>query len=191
MAAGDSGSTMGSRVTWPERILIVDDDMSSADSLKLMLHASGYSETRVAYSGAAALVIASDLQPGVVLVDLSLLDMTAISWRTPSRRRRRRCQAGRMQRRARGAARQTITGEPNRPLVRRPHRIRNAPDSEKRGASAPRFLPGVLLRFCTAQWLNAFLAGINQVPGYGHGFDKGYRIRDSLRIPQQTFIVHE
>lgn len=50
--------------------------MRSADSLELMLHASGYSETRVAYSGAAAIVIASDFQPGVVLVDLSLLDMT-------------------------------------------------------------------------------------------------------------------
>jgi DNA-binding response OmpR family regulator len=72
---GDSGS-MSSRVTWPERILIVDDDMGLADSLELMLHASGYSETRVAYSGAAALLIASDFQPGVVLVDLSLLDMT-------------------------------------------------------------------------------------------------------------------
>jgi CheY-like chemotaxis protein len=72
----DSGGTLGSRITWPERILIVDDDMASADSLERMLHASGYSETRVAYSGAAALVIASDFQPGVVLVDLSLLDMT-------------------------------------------------------------------------------------------------------------------
>jgi DNA-binding response OmpR family regulator len=74
--SGDSTSRTGSRVAWPERILIVDDDMSSADSLELMLHDSGYSETRVAYSGAAAPVIASDFQPGVVLVDLSLLDMT-------------------------------------------------------------------------------------------------------------------
>jgi CheY-like chemotaxis protein len=41
-----------------------------------MLHASGYSETRVAYSGRAALAIAADFQPGVALLDLSLLDMT-------------------------------------------------------------------------------------------------------------------
>lgn len=58
------------------RILIVDNDMSSADALELMLHASGYSETRVAYSGEAALAIAGDFRPGVVLLDLSLLDMT-------------------------------------------------------------------------------------------------------------------
>ena len=60
----------------PERILIVDNDMGSADAVELMLHASGFSETRVAYSGTAALVIARDFQPTVVLVDLSLLDMT-------------------------------------------------------------------------------------------------------------------
>jgi CheY-like chemotaxis protein len=60
----------------PLRILIVDDDMGAADSLELMLRASGYSETRVAYSGHAALAIAADFQPGVILLDLSLQDMT-------------------------------------------------------------------------------------------------------------------
>ena len=58
------------------RILIVDNDMSSADSLELLLHASGYSETRVAYSGHAALAIAAEFQPGVVLLELDLLDMS-------------------------------------------------------------------------------------------------------------------
>ena len=62
--------------TAPKRILIVDDDMRAADSLELMLHASGYSETRVAYSGYAALVIAADFRPEVALLDLSLLDIT-------------------------------------------------------------------------------------------------------------------
>jgi len=62
--------------TAPVRILIVDDDIKSSDSLELMLHASGYSETRVAYSGHAALAIAAEFQPGVVLLELSLLDMT-------------------------------------------------------------------------------------------------------------------
>jgi CheY-like chemotaxis protein len=61
----------------PVRILIVDNDMSAADSLELMLRASGYSQTRVTYSGEAALAIAADFQPGVVLLDLSLRDMTA------------------------------------------------------------------------------------------------------------------
>src|SRR4030088_410160 len=60
----------------PGRILIVDDDISSSDSLELMLHASGYSETRVAYSGHAALAIAAEFQPSVVLLELNLLDMS-------------------------------------------------------------------------------------------------------------------
>ena len=60
----------------PIRILIVDDDIPSASSLELMLHASGYSETRVAYSGHAALAIAAEFQPSVVLLELRLLDMS-------------------------------------------------------------------------------------------------------------------
>jgi CheY-like chemotaxis protein len=67
----------GKRVTSvPVRILIVDDDMSAADSLELMLQQAGFSETRVAYSGQTALAIAAGFQPGVVLLDLSLHDMT-------------------------------------------------------------------------------------------------------------------
>lgn len=58
------------------RILIVDNDMDAADTLELMLNAMGFSETRVAYSGEAALTIAADFRPGMVLLDLSLLDMT-------------------------------------------------------------------------------------------------------------------
>jgi PleD family two-component response regulator len=60
----------------PVRILIVDDDISSSNSLELMLHASGYSETRVAYSGHAALAIAAEFRPSVVLLELNLLDMS-------------------------------------------------------------------------------------------------------------------
>jgi CheY-like chemotaxis protein len=60
----------------PSRILIVDNDIESSSSLELMLHASGYSETRVAYSGHAALAIAAEFQPSVVLLELSLLDMS-------------------------------------------------------------------------------------------------------------------
>jgi len=58
------------------RILIVDNEMDAADSLELMLHASGYPQTRVAYSGHAALAIAAGFLPDVVLLDLSLIDMT-------------------------------------------------------------------------------------------------------------------
>ena len=62
--------------TEPERILIVDNDISSSASLELTLHASGHSDTRVAYSGHAALAIAAECQPSVVLVELNLLDMS-------------------------------------------------------------------------------------------------------------------
>ena len=63
-------------VLTPVRILIVDDDIPSASALELLLHASGYSQTRVAYSGHAAVVIAAQFQPSIVLVELSLLDMS-------------------------------------------------------------------------------------------------------------------
>src|SRR6185295_4438072 len=69
----EGGNT--ARVTGPVRILIVDNDIGSADALELMLHASGYSETRVAYSGHAALAIAAEFEPSVVLLELDLLDM--------------------------------------------------------------------------------------------------------------------
>ena len=62
--------------TEPARILIVDNDISSSDSLERLLHASGYSQTRVAYSGHAALAIAAEFQPSVVLLELNLLDMS-------------------------------------------------------------------------------------------------------------------
>jgi CheY-like chemotaxis protein len=56
------------------RILIVDDDQKSADSLELMLHAMDFPATRVAYSGRTALTIAAEFTPDVVLIELNLLD---------------------------------------------------------------------------------------------------------------------
>jgi CheY-like chemotaxis protein len=69
----DSGRALS---TERVRILVVDDDIGSSDSLELMLHASGYSQTRVAYSGHAALALATEFQPSVVLLELNLLDMS-------------------------------------------------------------------------------------------------------------------
>jgi CheY-like chemotaxis protein len=71
----DEGGQPGLR-TKPVRILIVDNDISSSGSLEVMLHASGYSQTRVAYSGHAALAIAAEFRPSVVLLELNLLDMS-------------------------------------------------------------------------------------------------------------------
>lgn len=72
----NEGGGQSALPTEPLRILIVDDDIKSASSLELMLHAAGYSETRVAYSGHAALLIAADFDPGMVLLELGLLDMS-------------------------------------------------------------------------------------------------------------------
>jgi CheY-like chemotaxis protein len=58
------------------RILIVNEDMRSADSLKRTLHDLGYMTTFTAYSARRALVAAVDFSPAVALLDLELPDMT-------------------------------------------------------------------------------------------------------------------
>jgi CheY-like chemotaxis protein len=58
------------------RILIVNEDMRSADSLKCTLHDLGYFTTCTAYSARRALVAAADFSPAVALLDLELPDMT-------------------------------------------------------------------------------------------------------------------
>lgn len=58
------------------RILIVNEDMRSADLLKGTLLELGYSTTLTAYSARRALVAAADFAPSVALLDLELPDMT-------------------------------------------------------------------------------------------------------------------
>jgi CheY-like chemotaxis protein len=58
------------------RILIVNEDMRSADTLKRTLHDLGYFTTFTAYSARRALVAAVDFLPAVALLDLELPDMT-------------------------------------------------------------------------------------------------------------------
>jgi DNA-binding response OmpR family regulator len=58
------------------RILIVNEDMRCADSLKFTLQELGYSTVFTAYSGRRALVAAADFSPAIALVDLELPDMT-------------------------------------------------------------------------------------------------------------------
>jgi CheY-like chemotaxis protein len=58
------------------RILIVNEDMRCADSLKRTLQELGYSTTFTAYSARRALAAAADFSPGVAIVDLELPDMT-------------------------------------------------------------------------------------------------------------------
>jgi CheY-like chemotaxis protein len=58
------------------RILIVNEDMRSADSLKCTLQELGYSTTLTAYCARRALAAAVDFFPAVVILDLELPDMT-------------------------------------------------------------------------------------------------------------------
>ena len=58
------------------RILIVNEDMQSADSLRRTLRELGYYTTLTAYSAKRALDAAADFSPSVALLDLELPDMT-------------------------------------------------------------------------------------------------------------------
>ena len=58
------------------RILIVDDDVNAADSLASLLQSRGYGDTRIAHTGAAAVTVAGEFRPTVLLVDLDLPDMS-------------------------------------------------------------------------------------------------------------------
>ena len=58
------------------RILIVNEDMRSADTLKQTLNDLGYFTTLTAYSARRALVAAVEFSPAVALLDLELPDMT-------------------------------------------------------------------------------------------------------------------
>lgn len=58
------------------RILIVNEDMRSADSLKCALRELGYHTMLTAYSAKRALDVAADFSPSVALLDLELPDMT-------------------------------------------------------------------------------------------------------------------
>jgi CheY-like chemotaxis protein len=58
------------------RILIVNEDMHSANSLKRTLHELGYCTTLTAYSASRALVAADDFSPALAVLDLELPDMS-------------------------------------------------------------------------------------------------------------------
>jgi CheY-like chemotaxis protein len=71
----DEGGRTGRASSEILRVLVVDNDMRSADAIELMVHAAGYPETRVAYSAHAALALAVEFRPDVALVEMNLLDM--------------------------------------------------------------------------------------------------------------------
>ena len=60
------------------RILIVDDLRDSADTLKELLEMWGH-QAEVAYSGAAALEVAAQFRPELILCDLAMPGMDGLS----------------------------------------------------------------------------------------------------------------
>jgi DNA-binding NarL/FixJ family response regulator len=63
----------------PERILIVDDHPLTRDALSSLLDAGGFDVVGEAADGAAALELASSLQPDLVLLDLSMPGLDGLS----------------------------------------------------------------------------------------------------------------
>jgi PAS domain S-box-containing protein len=57
------------------RVLIVDDNVDAADSIAMLLRASGFS-ARCVYDGVSALSVASAYQPDVFVLDIGLPDIT-------------------------------------------------------------------------------------------------------------------
>jgi signal transduction histidine kinase/ActR/RegA family two-component response regulator len=59
----------------PRRVLVVDDNVDAAESLSDLLRLAGH-RVRVAYRGEAALALAHDFGPEVILLDIGLPGMT-------------------------------------------------------------------------------------------------------------------
>jgi len=58
----------------PELVLVVDDNVDAADSLAVLLRMRGH-EVRVAHDGPAALSLAEEVRPAIVLMDVGLPGM--------------------------------------------------------------------------------------------------------------------
>lgn len=69
MARGDGTSTPPRR-----RVLVVDDNVDSVETLSMLLRVKGH-DARVAANGEEAIAIADDYRPDIVVLDLSLPGM--------------------------------------------------------------------------------------------------------------------
>ena len=58
----------------PRRVLIVDDNADTADSLSWLVQAFGH-EVRIAHDGTGAITAADDFRPDAVLLDVGLPDI--------------------------------------------------------------------------------------------------------------------
>lgn len=57
-----------------KRILVVDDNVDSAESLAILLELNGYT-TKTAYDGMSGMKVAEDFEPEVILLDIGLPDI--------------------------------------------------------------------------------------------------------------------
>jgi len=64
-------STSPNSTNQPLRILVVDDNRDSAETLSMLLELMG-NELSVAYDGEQALAMANDIKPDVILLDIGL-----------------------------------------------------------------------------------------------------------------------
>ena len=78
----------GSSVAPPRRILVVDDNVDTAESLALLLRLRGH-EVEVAYDGSAALEAAGSFHPEIVLLDIGLPELDGYQVASRLRERRR------------------------------------------------------------------------------------------------------
>ena len=80
MVASPASQELSSRIETAEptgpslRVLVVDDSVDAADSLAMLLEASGH-EVRMAYAGPTALEAALEYRPNVVLLDIGMPEM--------------------------------------------------------------------------------------------------------------------
>jgi len=88
----ESGTTAGPAVfTTPgarRRVLVVDDNVDTAESLSLLLRLRGY-EVEIAYDGPAALKRAASFHPEAILLDIGLPGLDGYQVASRLRRRRR------------------------------------------------------------------------------------------------------
>lgn len=73
----------GTRAKERFRVLVVDDNLDTAESLGMLVNAAGY-DVRTVHDGPTALQVASDYQPNAVLLDIGLPGLDAMRSRNGS-----------------------------------------------------------------------------------------------------------
>ena len=83
----DGGHELSAQETDGQRVLVVDDNMDSADSLAQVMQILGY-PVAVAHDGVEAVAVAASWHPAVVLMDIGMPRLNGLERRAPSARSR-------------------------------------------------------------------------------------------------------